>query len=76
MNRTLLLLLVSICLAASPARAQDPTGAIEGVVTDQTEAAVAGARVAIVNTATEVLLTRLALLLIVASLMLAAPRYR
>ena len=40
--------LLALTLAAAlPARAQDPTGAIEGVVTDATAAAVAQARVVV-----------------------------
>ena len=39
-------------LAASRASAQDPTGAIEGVVTDKTAGAVAAAKVIVKNTGT------------------------
>ena len=42
-----------LCLLAVPrAFAQDPTGAIEGVVTDKTASAIAGAKVVVLNPAT------------------------
>jgi hypothetical protein len=42
-----------LCLLAVPgALAQDPTGAIEGVVTDKTASAIAGAKVVVLNAAT------------------------
>lgn len=48
MTRRVLPTLVLVCLGvASIAHAQDPTGAIEGAVTDKTSAAVTGARVTI-----------------------------
>src|SRR4051794_8270265 len=45
-------LAVTILLAASAAGAQDPTGAIEGAVTDSSAAAVVAARVTAKNMAT------------------------
>ena len=53
MNRaSILLSLALVVVAALPARGQDPTGAIEGVVTDGTSAAVAGARVVVAHLST------------------------
>ncbi len=50
-SRTLLLLLF-VCLGVLPARAQDPTGAIEGHVVDRTALAVPGASIVCTSTAT------------------------
>ena len=36
---------IALCLVAVTAAAQDPTGSIEGAVTDSTSSALAGARV-------------------------------
>ena len=50
--QTLRRLVAILLLAAAPALAQDPTGAIEGAVTDSTAAGVAAARVTAKNLAT------------------------
>jgi Carboxypeptidase regulatory-like domain/TonB dependent receptor len=50
--KTLLRVALSSLLAVPGAYAQDPTGAIEGVVTDKTASAVAGAKVVALNPAT------------------------
>ena len=49
MKTRLITALLACVLAASAALAQDPTGAIEGVVTDPSAAVIAGARVAARN---------------------------
>src|SRR5690606_6388744 len=52
MTPRILLSLLLVCLGALPARAQDPTGAIEGTVVDRTGLAVPGASVVATSTAT------------------------
>ena len=49
MIRVCLALVACFVLTATVARAQETTGTIEGAVTDRTAAAVAGARVTVIN---------------------------